>query len=59
MNEYLKFLESLMIKVIFRDETNETKVARFRSGLRRDIQNIVQLYSSLENVLHLTLKIEA
>jgi len=42
------------------DESNEEKVSRFVSGLRREIQDLVKFYkySTLENVLHLVLKIE-
>jgi len=49
-----------MMKVGLHDETNEVKVARFVNDFKRDIQDIVELYehSSLENVLHLALKIE-
>ncbi|XP_068477133.1 uncharacterized protein [Phaseolus vulgaris] len=42
------------------DESEEAKIARFVSGLRRDIQDVVELqeYSSLQNVVHLASKIE-
>ena len=42
------------------DESEEAKIARFVSGLRMDIQDVVKLqeYSSLENVVHLASKIE-
>jgi len=41
-------------------ENEEEKVARFFSGLRRDIQDLVELYeySSLDKVLHLAIKVE-
>jgi len=41
-------------------ESEEEKVARFVSGLRRDIQDLVELYeySSLDKVLHLAIKVE-
>jgi len=42
------------------DESEEAKIARFVSGLRRDIQDVVELqeYSSLQNVVHLASKLE-
>jgi len=41
-------------------ETNKEKIKRFVSGLRRDIQDLVELYeySTLENIFTLTLRIE-
>ena len=38
----------------------QEKVARFVNGLRRDIQDLVELYeySSLDKVLHLAIKVE-
>jgi len=58
LNDYSKLLEFLLLKVYLH---NESKVARFVSGLRRDIQDLVELYkySSIENVLHLALKVES
>jgi len=60
VNEYFKLLKSFLMKTGLHDGTNEVKVARFMSDLRKDIQDIVELYeySSLGNVLHLE-KIEA
>jgi len=42
-------------------DSEESKIARFVSGLRREIQDIVELYeySSLENLVHLTIKAES
>jgi len=42
-------------------ESEESKMARFVSGLRRDIQDVVELYeySSLEKIVHLTIKVES
>ena len=42
-------------------ETEESKIARFVSGLRREIQNVVELYeyTSLEKLVHLTIKVES
>ena len=36
MNDYLKEFESLMLRVGF-NESNEEKMSRFVSGLKRDI----------------------
>jgi len=43
VNDYAKFMESLLLKVGLQFESEEEKVARFVSGLRRDIQDVVQL----------------
>jgi len=42
-------------------ESEESKMARFVSGLKRDIQDMVELheYSSLENLVHLAIKVES
>jgi len=41
-------------------DSEESKIARFISGLRREIQDIVELYeySSLEKLIHLSIKVE-
>jgi len=59
VDAYLKDLETLLIQVDMH-ENEEAKVARFVSGLRRDIQNVVELheYSSLQNLVHLAIKVE-
>jgi len=59
VDAYFKELETLLIKVAMND-SEEAKIARFVSGLRRDIQNVVELheYSSLQNLVHLAIKIE-
>jgi len=59
-NEYFKMMESILLKVGLQFESEEEKVARFVSGLRRDIQDLVELYkySSLDKVLHLAIKVE-
>ena len=53
-------MESMLLKVRLQFESEEEKVARFVSGLRRDIQDLVDLYeySSLDKVLHLAIKVE-
>ena len=42
-------------------ESEEAMIARFVTGLRRDIQDIVELqeYSSLGSLVHLAMKVEA
>ncbi|XP_068493476.1 uncharacterized protein [Phaseolus vulgaris] len=59
VDDYFKQLDTLLIRVNM-DESEEAKIARFVSGLRRDVQDVVELqeYSSLENVVHLASKIE-
>ena len=59
VDDYFKQLDTLLIRVNM-DESEEAKIARFVSGLRRDIQDVVELqeYSSLKNVVHLASKIE-
>jgi len=59
VSEYFKELESQMHKVEIK-ETNKEKIKRFVSGLRRDIQDQVELYeySTLENVFTFAFGIE-
>jgi len=60
VDEYYKLMESMLLKVGLQFESEEEKVARFVSGLRRNIQDLVELYeySSLDKVLHLAIKVE-
>jgi len=60
VDAYFKELETLLIQVDIH-ENEEAKMARFVSGLRRDIQDVVELhqYSSLQNLVHLAIKVEA
>jgi len=60
VEEYFKLMESMLLKVGLHDEHEEEKVSRFVSGLRREIQDVVDLYeySTLSKVLHLALKVE-
>ena len=55
-----KELERLLIQVDMH-ENEEAKMARFVSGLRRDIQDVVELheYSSLLNLVHLAIMVES
>ena len=50
VDEYFKDLEVTLTKMNMH-ETKESKIARFVSGLRREIQNVVELYeyTPLEN----------
>jgi len=59
VSEYFKELESQMFRVGIK-ETNKEKIKRFVNGLRRDIQDQVELYeySTLQNVFTLALRIE-
>jgi len=49
--EYFKELETILTKIDMH-ESEESKIARFVSGLRREIQDMVELYeySSLEKI---------
>ena len=60
MDEYYKELEMLVLKIEL-EESEEAMIARFVSGLRKDIQDIVELqeYSSLCSLVHLAMKVEA
>ena len=60
VNEYFKMMESTLLKVGLQFESEEEKVARFVSGLRREVQDVVELYeySTLDKILHLALKVE-
>jgi len=57
---YFKDLETTLTKIQMH-ESGESKIAKFVSGLRREIQDVVELYeySSLEKLVHLTIKVES
>ena len=59
VDEYFKDLETTLTKMNMHDN-EESKIARFVSGLRREIQDIMKLYeySSLKKVVHLAIKVE-
>ncbi|XP_068498347.1 uncharacterized protein [Phaseolus vulgaris] len=59
VDAYFKELETLLLKVDLR-KSEEALIARFVSGLRRDIQDVVELqeYSSLGSLVHLAMKVE-
>ena len=46
VDEYYKLMESILLKVGLQFESEEEKVARFVSGLRRDIQDLVEYMST-------------
>jgi len=60
VDDYFKELDTLLIKVDM-NESEEAKMARFVSGLRRDSQDVVKLqeYSSLQTLVHLASKVES
>jgi len=60
VDEYFKDLETTLTKVNMH-ENEESKMARFVSGLRRLIQNVVELYEypALEKAVHLAIKVES
>jgi len=60
VDAYFKELETMLIKIDMH-ESEESKMARFVSGLRRDIQDVVELYeySSLEKLVDLAIKVES
>ena len=61
VNEYFKMMESMLFKVGLQFESEEEKVVRFVSGLRREVQDVVELYaySTLNKILQLALKVES
>ena len=60
VDEYYKLMEFMLLKVGLQFESEEEKIARFVSGLRRDIQDLVEIYeySFLDKVLDLAIKVE-
>ena len=60
VDAYFKELKTLLLKVDMED-SEEAKIVRFVSGLRRDIQDVVELqeYSSLGSLVHLAMKVES
>ena len=60
VDAYYKELETILLKLEIY-ETEEAMIARFVSGLRKDIQDIVELqeYSSLSSLVYLAMKVEA
>jgi len=60
VDAYFKELETTLTKVDMH-ESEESKMVRFVSGLRRDIQDVVELYeySSLEKLVFLAIKVES
>jgi len=60
VDAYFKELETILTKVDMH-ESEESKMARFVNGLRRNIQDVVELYeyTSLEKLVHLAIKVES
>jgi len=60
VDEYLKDLETTLTKINMHD-SEESKITRFMSGLRREIKDVVELYeySSLKKLVHLAIKVES
>ena len=60
VDAYFKELETMLIKIDMH-ESEESKMTRFVSGLKREIQDVVELheYSSLENLVHIAIKVES
>ena len=44
MDEYYKLMEFKLLKVGLQFESEEEKVARFVNSLKREIQDVVELY---------------
>ena len=60
VDEYFKDLETTLTKLNMHDN-EESKIARFVSGLRKEIQDIVELYEyfSFKKVVHVAIKVES
>jgi len=60
VDEYFKDLETTLDRINMHDN-EEYKIAKFVSGLRREIKDFVELheYTSLKKVVHLAIKVES
>ena len=60
VDEYFKELETTLARINMHDN-EESKIAKFVSGLRREIKDLVELYeySSLKKVIHLAIKVKS
>jgi len=60
IDAYFKELETILTQINMH-ESKESKMARFVSGLRRHIEDVVELYeyTSLEKLVHLAIKVES
>ena len=60
VDDYFKELKTILTKIDMH-ESEESKIVRFVTGLRRNIQDVVELYeySSLEKLVHLAIKVES
>ena len=61
VNEYFKDLKEIILNKVNMHESDGSMIARFVSGLRREIQDVVELYeyTTLEKLVHLTIKVES
>jgi len=61
VDEYYKMMKSMLLKVGLQFESEKENEARFVSGVRREVQDVVELYeySTLDKILHLALKVES
>ena len=60
VDEYFKDLETTLTKINMHD-SEESKITRFVSGLKREIKDAVEFYeySSLRMLVHLAIKVES
>jgi len=60
VDDYFKELKTLLTNINMH-ESEESKMARFVSGLKREIQDVVELYeyTSLEKLVHLAIKVKS
>jgi len=57
VDKYFKDLEVTLTKINMH-ESEESKIARFASGLRQEIQDVVELFEYKEKMVHLAIKVE-
>jgi septum formation topological specificity factor MinE len=59
VEDYHKEMEVAMIRVIVKED-REARMARYLSGLNRDIANVVKLqhYVEVEDMVHMAMKVE-
>nr|AFN88195.1 phytoalexin-deficient 4-2 protein [Phaseolus vulgaris] len=60
VDEYFQDFKTTLVRINMHDN-EETKIAKFVGGLRREIKDFVELheYSSLKKVVHLAIKVES
>ena len=61
MDEYFKDLEITLTNANMHEDHDESNIPRFVSGLRREIQDVVELYeyTYLEKLVHLSIMVES